>query len=757
MSLSSLLGLSLYLLCVIGQLLPKAYSQDFQTVVDNVEARMAVEDLLTDYPDLAQDLLEAENELQKLWTSYFPDLLQQKNGSLLSPGCRKALTSLLPEVTNDTFHMSPALIPLLDTAGKQGAGLLDGNTIWDGAYDECFSYNFTGYCKASKVTSSLIPADLGLSWVMGFCVPGQCNSSDVATLISDTELFQVDALNVKCTTSKMSSYSGGAITMLIVTSIFVFLVAIGTLVDALFQLSSNNDVTATDSIGTKVSEKPTKSERVKSLDFITAFSLYKTVPTLLATKQAPSVITSLNGLRVISMFWVILSHTQLGSITTGVIDNMRISKDILSRFTFQPITNGFFAVDSFFFLSAVLVAYLTLREMKKKNGRFPALHFCIHRYLRLTPTYAFVLFFAWALTANIAYGPGIGLTPSIMGDCTKVWWTNFLYINNLYPWKEIDECMRWTWYLANDMQFYVISPVILLSLYHFRPLAAIILSALLGSSFIITASLVAVYDLQSTIFAKLAYNYSSPSTGAQYNDLIYVKPWGRIAPCLVGLVLGYLLFKEFRIKFRKLANTLLYLLLWVVAGVLLVVVLYGLYFSWHGHALTKFENVMYISFSRFAWAIGLALMVLACHNGYGFFINSFLSMKIWTPLSRMTFNAYLVHPVVLFIIYGQLQKTFHYTNITLACFTLALTVLSFGVAGVICVTVEFPLGTIEMLLFKLVGIKGRESQRQANVTNIQEDAPPEVNGQDRGEAENNVNNHSLLISNHSEVLTHSMP
>ena len=494
MSLSSLLGLSLYLLCVIGQLLPKAYSQDLQTVVDNVEARMALEDLLTDYPDLAQDLLEAENELQTLWTSYFPDLLQQQNGSLLSPGCMNALTSLLPEVTNDTFHVPPALIPLLDAAGKQGAGLLDGNTFWDGAYDECFSYNFTGYCKASKVTSSLIPADLGLSWVMEFCVPMQCNSSDVATLISDTELFQVDALNVKCTTSKMSSYSGGAIAMLIVTSIFVFLVAIGTLVDALFQLSSNNDVTATDPKDSEKKslldlQKPTKNERVKPLDFITAFSLYKTVPTLLATKQAPSVITSLNGLRVISMFWVILGLTQLGSVTPGITDNMRILKDIMSRFTFQPITNGFFAVDSFFFLSAVLVAYLTLREMKKKNGRFPALHFYIHRYLRLTPTYAFVLFFAWALTANIAYGPGIGLTPSIMGDCTKVWWTNFLYINNLYPWKEIDECMRWTWYLANDMQFYVISPVILLS----RDLALPLPLSSLGSDHTICSARIQFY------------------------------------------------------------------------------------------------------------------------------------------------------------------------------------------------------------------------------------------------------------------------
>ena len=68
------------------------------------------------------------------------------------------------------------------------------------------------------------------------------------------------------------------------------------------------------------------------------------------------------------------------------------------------IINGFLSVDSFFFLSGVLVSYLTLREMKRRKGKFPLVPYYLHRILRLTPTYMFVLFFFWYFTMYLAQG-----------------------------------------------------------------------------------------------------------------------------------------------------------------------------------------------------------------------------------------------------------------------------------------------------------------------------------------------------------------
>ena len=117
-------------------------------------------------------------------------------------------------------------------------------------------------------------------------------------------------------------------------------------------------------------------------------------------------------------------------------------------------------------------------------------------------------------------------------------------------------------------------------------------------------------------------------------------------------------------------------------------------------------------FSRFAWGVGLAFVVFACHNGYGGVINTFLSMKFWIPLSRLTFTAYLVHPIVLSVVFGSAREPVHYTDITLAVYAVGAVTLSYGAAAIVAVCVEFPLANVEAAFFKAVGLGARESMRQ---------------------------------------------
>ena len=719
-------------------------SQDLHRLREKIKEIESHQAVLKSHPDFKSDLDDAKMVIEELWSVHFPTLLENPETALrFTNQCRNSTYSILMEYLKK-LNISAKEIPipmkfltLLDATGKHGAGLLEGNLYMNGAFDECFDQDYTGYCEATKVNLTFVPSKLPLSWTVGLCVPKHCSSHDVSVLINSTMIFKVSEDSILCRDSKFPSFSLGAIVMLIVSGIFIVLVIGGTLVHVIYDymgsflkevkmkdrpfmindngLDSGSHASERTPLLTLEVKKP--KGKVSPLDFITAFSLYKTVPTLLATKQSPTVITSLNGMRVISMFWVILCHANIWVFMSGA-DNVFRIRDLGSRLSFQAVINAFFSVDSFFFLSGTLVAYLTLREMKKRKGVLQTIllyfHYYVHRYLRLTPTYAFVLFFTWFLTNHLAAGPTL-YDNMYRDSCTKYWWTNFLYINNFYPWRLTDECLGWTWYLANDMQFFIITPLILIPLYLFFPIGLGVATAILIGGFVVTAALVGVFDFQSSVFAFVAYNYISPDIQHNYSDMIYIKPWARISPYLVGIILGFVLFKKVRIPFRnRLINACLHLVLWVLAGIIMVSCLYGLVFIWHGHTPSKAENILYITFSRFAWGVGLALIVFACHNGYGGFINTFLSMKMWTPLSRMTFNAYLVHPVVLTIMYGQLQTTIHYTDITMASYSVAAVVFSYGVAGVICLFVEFPLGTIEILIFKLFGLQ-RDSQRHVNL------------------------------------------
>lgn len=748
------LGLSVLLLAT-ALLSKSCQGQDLQGLKLQYERLESLE-------DVAYDEKEVMSALSDLWTVYFPQILQDTEeleeldftqecvDSALAIWDFKGRVVPLPFGNGSITLPGPAIRPLLDASGKPGAGILSGNVIMNGAYDECFNYDFTGYCVAKGVHAPSLSSSIPFS--VGLCVPKGCTRDDVALAINSTTLLLAQSGDIICTDTKYSSYSTGAKIMIAVCVIFALLVVCGSIIDFIvndmpgfvkkhfkFKKDTGNDDTFADSPGSinnvdekssllpqSVAKKDAK-RRVNPLEFITAFSLFKTVPTLLATKQAPGVITSLNGLRVISMFWVILGHTHFWVFNDQIvtIDNFLTLISVGSRFSFQAIVSGFFSVDSFFFLSGVLVAYLTFRQMAKK-GRFPFINYYVHRYLRLTPTYAFVIFFAWTLTTHLSYGPGL-LREPFAEQCSKYWWTNLLYINNLYPWKLMDSCIGWSWYLSNDMQFYIISPLILIPVYYLFPVGLCVAAAMLVGSFIVTGALTEVYDFQANMFSFLAYTYVGKSATVTFSDTIYIKPWGRIAPYLVGLILGYIIFKGFRFgKLPRFFKLLFYVVMWCVACFVMFWLVYGLYFTWNGHVPNRFENFLYIVFSRFLWAVSLSVIVFACHNGYGWLINSFLSMKLWIPLARMTFNAYLLHPIVMTVIYGQLQISLHYTDITMACFVIVFTVVSYAAAGVLCLFVEFPLGTIEMLLFKLFGLMGRESQRQGNTNKRSNSGDAEV-------------------------------
>ena len=270
-------------------------------------------------------------------------------------------------------------------------------------------------------------------------------------------------------------YSSHATKVLLVCSLLAVAVAVGSIAHLAL------DMMATEHI----------------IEFIIAFSLFKNIRAITTTKQPRSAIESLNGIRVISMFWIILFHIHVWSTYYKPLSNNAVlTRDILSRFWYQIILNGNFAVDTFIVLSATVAAYNSLRSMEKKQSNwchFLLFRFYVHRYLRLTMVYAFVVFFQH-LIVHLSDGPlSINLSTSpdnqTYKNCDAYWWTNLIYISSFYPWRMRDVCMLWTWSLANDMQFYVISPLIWIPLYYSLRKGLAIAGVLLSTSFMVTAAI----------------------------------------------------------------------------------------------------------------------------------------------------------------------------------------------------------------------------------------------------------------------------
>lgn len=120
-----------------------------------------------------------------------------------------------------------------------------------------------------------------------------------------------------------------------------------------------------------------------------AFSLRINLLNIFDQDVGSDTIPALHGLKSLSMAWVILGHTCIlafkysgitklpmpsdWQIDVGVqkvsslvvLDNMEYRKVVQREFLFQTITNGTFSVDTFFFTSGLLVAFLYFRQNAK--------------------------------------------------------------------------------------------------------------------------------------------------------------------------------------------------------------------------------------------------------------------------------------------------------------------------------------------------------------------------------------------------------
>ncbi|XP_070535253.1 nose resistant to fluoxetine protein 6-like [Ptychodera flava] len=208
----------------------------------------------------------------------------------------------------------------------------------------------------------------------------------------------------------------------------------------------------------------------KLANALLAFSMIDAGGKILNTSPSKGSIGCLNGIRVLSMFWIILYHVWLFlALAVTYVGNPRyVFEEVANRWTAELLWQGDLGVEAFFVLSGLLVSYTTLKQLDKCGG--PRKHnwllFYFHRFWRLTPAYAFVLMMYTTLTLHMGNGVHWSYWFGLQESCQKTWWANMLYIHNLYPFPgSTSECMGWTWYLSVDMQLFILSPIFIILLY----------------------------------------------------------------------------------------------------------------------------------------------------------------------------------------------------------------------------------------------------------------------------------------------------
>lgn len=577
-------------------------------------------------------------------------------------------------------------LKMIDAWGSKPAGILSLNVIDLGNYDECIKINKLissnhevkgKYCLASLPFAKMLGINStiirSVNLKIGVCFPSSCSATNMDTFLNRAiqQLLNVNYSGElirpnTCKTSEREPLTGLTIFTIVLLSIFGGLALLATLYDYF------------------ICQDQTQLPVIIRIFSVRATS--RALFSLTNPKSNPNVIDCLHGMRCMSLFWVVFGHEYMFGLISPNVNQGYFIHWLESPFQ-NIIIHGVFSVDTFFFLSGLLVIMIALRSMNKTKGKLNVPLMYLHRYLRLAPLLVVAILVYMKLLPLMVDGPLEITNVDSYKNCEQNWYWTLLFVQN---YATLDICLGHTWYLGVDMQLYIISPILLFALYKWGKKAAIGIVALivLLSVWLFTLMMVKEYSM----FFRNGINSQDSQRLLYFSTHLHATPW------LIGAVFGYVLHVN-RGKSFKL-NRLTVWAGWLLTLAIFFACLFSLapYDKFDGPKLSLLGDSLYYTLTRLAWPLGLCWVVFACMHGYGGMANSFLSSPLWQPLSKLSYSVYVWHIMIQEMNVRRIQTNTYFSNYEMMLkfwSDFGFTVL---VAYATYITIEAPLGGLESLL-----------------------------------------------------------
>ncbi|EDV34160.1 uncharacterized protein Dana_GF21163 [Drosophila ananassae] len=398
----------------------------------------------------------------------------------------------------------------------------------------------------------------------------------------------------------------------------------------------------------------------------------------------------INGLRVVTAFALLGVHVVWYKVFAGD-PSLKLLETVTAmtmRHTYWPST-----VEVFFVISGFLTVSNFLRDEQLQQDiasdglsgrnvrRFLGQVF--RRFLRLAPLQFMVMLLG---SVGSQYQRQVSLLyVTVPHDeiCHRHWWRNLLFVQNLFPVVEL--CGSWTWYLACDMQLYMLA-LLLLFLHTRHPRVVRWLAGLLLATSI----------LYSSVMMELLQVKPNFEEFYQAGEWFYVSPVIRLLAYIVGGAYGYshargweppsaLLLPNW---WSKLALSLI--LGWLLQKVLaeqlpaasvlgaIMAVLRLLVATWAGHLILSGDG-------RDAWAPNRWLLTL-------------LHSDQLQRMSRFTYAIYLLNPIIIIWFYHSFTSAINADKTLLMLLTVGHSGICYFLAIVATLLIELPFNRLSSLL-----------------------------------------------------------
>lgn len=577
-----------------------------------------------------------------------------------------------------------------------------------GKFVTCNGISGAHHLLATMMGAMPMAPQTALKLGLGLCVPEACGQNDVpailnsSALIPDLRVLTISNVHVSDPVKGLAAPGIRFGFAVAIVMILVLMIAVST---AYAWVTNRSQ----DSPNSRLARNSTLTQ---------AFSLIGRSGTLTKLVELPpsKPTDCLNGLRVLAMAWIILGHSFLmPEGVSGYLNPQDITSSPLNTASAESnpllmiIIQAEQSVDTFFFLSGFLLSHLMLKELQHR-GAHPLLAILL-RYFRLTPSLALAMLVYYGILPYLAFGPfAATLQDSIFRRCDGSWWSELTYTMNFIPFDSDKVCMGWTWYLGDDMIFFLLGSAVV-PIYHRRKkLGWLLLVCLIGLSMGATAWLIARYHLSPYVF---------DSHYTQYSYYAYSKPYTRAPAYFVGISTAWFLqmlenkgvTRETQpCERRQLLATSAAVA--AVAILCLVVFIPATDFGKRKNSWNDFESILLLDVGRVAWALAWAVITVLCYYGYLPLTNAFLSHPGWTPFVRLTYGAYLLHPLVIKLAAGTSVQYYTFSGMEVCYRFIGNCLMAYASAIALWCLIERPIMTLTT-----AGLKPRAIQQKIESSN----------------------------------------
>lgn len=345
------------------------------------------------------------------------------------------------------------------------------------------------------------------------------------------------------------------------------------------------------------------------------FSVFTNGRSLLEPRPVDGAFTCLDGIRVISFIQIVFFHTFSTGNPPAVFKVPQSNDGFLVDFIKALPLGCFLAVETFFLLSGFLLSYQFMKS-EQNGASFNVIRFYLRRWIRLLPP-AFLMQWTYLSYGQYVSGPNTSVLKTVLEHYTV---NSIVSLFIGHPYGHL-------WYVGVEFRLSIVAPVFFLGLKRFGyRFFAVIFPAVIASVF---------YQL---------YLYSIHGE-ATFSARSRCGPW------LLGLMLGYFIFRESKrnFMFPKLFSGL-------ISSICIVGLTYLLY--WCG---SDGQKGVYHTLARVIWTPLMTIQVVLLLKGHLPGLSWILSHPIFQLISKLTFSAYLWHQPMLKLTQAM-QRTPVYLN-----------------------------------------------------------------------------------------------